>query len=291
MAVSVHTKLSQATLEELISWGRRKSRTGVWRELPIEKSAGNVRIVHAPCGALKQVLRRLNQTHLAPLDRGQFSYCRRGAGVLRAVRLHRAHPALIHRDIAQFFPSVSAERVFNMLLRRGYDRRSAEAIKSVCTLGNCLVQGSPTSVTVGNLVLARLDVRLGELARVNGLTYTRYVDDLALSGGEHRLRRVEGLVDRIIKEDGWSCSSKGGLYPAQSYREYLGVAVGAELRVGEKSKARALSAHEALERGDIDYATFQARTNWVRAVEGPAMPSLPNTGIPRSSVAAGDAPE
>ena len=269
------------TVAEILSWARRKRNEGVWIARIAQKPAGGFRVIHAPCPPLKELLKDLNRRHLAPLDTGRFAFCRKGAGVLKAVRLHRAHPALLHRDLRDFFPSITQTMVCRTLVRRGFSHLTATVLARLCTLHDELVQGSPASVTLGNLVLARLDGRIGKLCEVNGLTYTRYVDDIAVSGGAARLSTLGDRIDRIIDEEGWTCGAKGGLFAPGEYREYLGVDIGKRLRVGARAKSRALQAHDALESGLIDYAEFQVRTGWVRAVEGPTMPSVMD---PKSTV-------
>ena len=284
MAVRVGPRpLSPSAINEIESWIRRKNNKGVWSEKALTKSDGSTRTIHAPCQALKRLLRRLNTIHLAPLDDSEYSFCRRKMGVLRAVRAHRSHPTLLHRDISSFFPSITQQRVRLTLSRRGFPSSVAAQIAAICTIDGVLVQGSPTSVSIGNLVLQRLDTRIGTLCKKHGLTYTRYVDDIAISGGHERMSRLAARIDDIIAKDGWQTGVKGGLYPSKAYREYLGVEIGPQLRVGGKAKLKALVAHQELERGDISYAEFVTRTDWVRAIEGAESPLLQVPAITQTS--------
>jgi hypothetical protein len=70
-----------------------------------------------------------------------------------------------------------------------------------------LPQGAPTSAALANLCAFRLDLRLDGLAYALGARYTRYADDIVLSGEMHLsnvVRRVESWVGRIALEEGFT---------------------------------------------------------------------------------------
>jgi RNA-directed DNA polymerase len=69
-----------------------------------------------------------------------------------------------------------------------------------------LPQGAPTSPALANLVAHRLDRRLAGLARSVGATYSRYADDLVLSGDrelQRRLRATRAAVAAIVADEGF----------------------------------------------------------------------------------------
>jgi hypothetical protein len=118
-------------------------------------------------------------------------------------------------------------------------------------------------VTVGNLVLRSLDIRLSALAKQSGLTYTRYVDDIVVSGGEGRLVTDEPLIDQIIEDCGWRCGSeKGKLYPPSHYREVLGVSVGGAAKPGHKSRQKIEDAERKLHDGTLTLADCASLLHW-----------------------------
>lgn len=209
-----------------------------WKRINKSRPDGKIRVLRVPTDRMKDDLRKLNRDVLAPLDACQWSYCRSGRGAALAVRAHSKHPYLLHRDISSFFPSTSTDRVLSALVAVGFAIRSAALISQVCTCDNELPQGSPTSVTLGNLVLRKLDVRLGKLCTEHGLTYTRYVDDIAVSGGSRLSAWLAGEIDAIIAEEGWSCGSKGGLFTPKMPHPYLGAIVNGIPRPKDESMSR-----------------------------------------------------
>jgi hypothetical protein len=60
-----------------------------------------------------------------------------------------------------------------------------------------LPQGAPTSGALANLAAFGFDVRVAGFARAIGAAYTRYADDVALSGGRDLARRATSIVARI----------------------------------------------------------------------------------------------
>lgn len=259
--------ISKTLEESLCAWRRRiREQPDSWKLTVIVRN-GRSRTLRVPCKGLKAVQRSLNHDVLQVLDRERASYCRAGRGVLKAAVAHERRPALLHRDIARFFPSVSSNHVVRTLIGEGFSPYHARLLASVCTLDDELPQGAPTSVTLGNLVLKPLDRRLSVLCKKFGLTYTRYVDDLAISGGEVRLRSLAPHIDRIIANEGWLVGQdKGGLFGRGEYREYLGISVGGFLEVGKKTAERVVAHFADLESGKIDLLTFRQLTGWARAV-------------------------
>jgi len=143
-----------------------------------------------------------------------------------AARLHAGHSVLLHLDLKGFFPSVGLERVKAGLTSVGFTPEAADLITQLTTIDDCLPQGACTSVALGNLVLGKLDGRLARLCRLRGLTYTRYVDDIGISGGG-RLAEAERLIRRIVADEGWVIGSKGGLLGVDSRHRYVGIVLNA----------------------------------------------------------------
>ncbi len=160
--------------------------------------------------------------------------------------LHAGRRVVLRFDVEDFFAAVTAGRVFATFRAAGYPEAVAHALTGLCTnvvpqpewaavppvpdalrdrgrpavlaavtarhrLGRRLAtphlpQGAPTSPALANLVAHRLDRRLAGLARGVGATYSRYADDLVLSGDrelERRTRAVRAAVAAIVADEGF----------------------------------------------------------------------------------------
>jgi RNA-directed DNA polymerase len=74
-----------------------------------------------------------------------------------------------------------------------------------------LPQGAPTSPCIANLCALHLDLRLDALSNALGGQYTRYADDLAISGGEALRRnwpRVSRAIAVIALEEGFAVTHR-----------------------------------------------------------------------------------
>ena len=127
---------------------------------------------------------------------------------------HRAKKVLVKVDISDFFPSVDEEMVEDILRRQlGASRQVARAGAALLTRHDesdasrtFLPQGSPGSCIVANLVLDRVDRRVQERAQRLGVTYTRYLDDIAVSGD--RARELISLVIGLLTREGFRVSRR-----------------------------------------------------------------------------------
>jgi len=131
---------------------------------------------------------------------------------------------MIRLDLSNFFPSVSEETVRGSLALLGASEQVANTLVRLVTLPEGLPQGAPTSVAVADMVLFPLDVRLDGMAKKHGFTYSRYVDDLTVSGGQ-RVRGFERLTRRIVTDMGWKLNDKGGFVGRGERHDLLGAVV------------------------------------------------------------------
>lgn len=233
--------------------------------------SGKKRELLVPAPELKKIQIQIYRRLLRPLRPHKAVACVRGRGVRWAVTQHSRRPVLLHEDIADFFPSVGRGRVVAALQRFEVAPDAIEILSGLVTAQDQLPQGAPTSTAVGDLVLFKLDCRLGGLADSEGLTYTRYVDDLAFSGGMRLQHRFEPLIHRIIAEEGWRLNAKGGTHGPESRHLLLGVVVNSSPNATVEYRNSLRSVLRLIRSGKIEVTrnelrSLRAKVDWVAAL-------------------------
>src|ERR1700743_425461 len=143
------------------------------------KGTGGVRTLNVPHGKLKLLQEKIH-THIfgvvKPLNCVHGGVAGRSA--ITNARQHLRKELVFCLDIADFFPSIDANRVQCVFEALGFRGEAAQILVRVTVWENQLPQGAPTSSGLANFAMTRVDARLQRLAFAHRLTYTRYVDDL-----------------------------------------------------------------------------------------------------------------
>lgn len=162
-----------------------------------------VRLLRIPLARHRRVLDRIKSVLLDPMPLPDTMYgWRKRRSTKGYIKHHIRRSVIINVDIQDFFPSVNGARVHAFWLQAGYDREAAKLLTGLTVCDNQLPQGSPTSQSIGNHVLVRLDRRLNRLAELNGAEFSSYGDEFSLSGRK-RVRRLKSLVIRIVEQEGF----------------------------------------------------------------------------------------
>lgn len=154
-----------------------------YRRQKLSKEDGSIRSLSVPRGKLKLLQRKIKQHILA-----KFPYlpCVQGGARHRSIvtnaARHVAKDVVFCVDIKDFFPHVGPERVLRIFDALGFTGEPARILTRLTTWNYQLPQGAPTSTSLANLSLIRVDVRLEQLAKKHQFSYTRYVDNFTLSG-------------------------------------------------------------------------------------------------------------
>jgi len=177
----------------------------------IEKKSGGLREVAQPAREVKAVQRwlvRYLTPHL-PVHEAATAY-RVGASIRDNAARHASSRYMLKLDFTNFFPSIVRSDISAHLERHCgqiFDASARLLIAHVCCwarkrhppLRLCL--GAPSSPIMSNTMMFEFDSRLTSLAEADGVTYSRYADDLTLSTDQPRvLDRYVLLVRQLLGE-------------------------------------------------------------------------------------------
>ncbi len=189
----------------------------------LPKRTGGWRLLEVPHPYLRELQRKVLDACIArvPPHEAACAYVR-GRSVVDHAQAHAGQAVLLKFDLQDFFATVRASRVHATFATLGFSPAVARALTALCTTATPepvlerlredggltwqqaqrlreahLPQGAPTSAALANLCAFRLDTRIAGLARSLGAQYTRYADDIVLSGDATLRRRADRIEARI----------------------------------------------------------------------------------------------
>lgn len=220
----------------------------------VKKKTAGYRLIEAPKVLLKtvqtQILRGiLDKVPAHPAAHGFVKHC----SIRSNAAPHVGRAWVLKLDLTNFYPSVSFARVVAIFRALGYGREVAIWLGRLTTsaipsnlnspdgLANTvwpyrsrhLPQGAPTSPALANLSAFSLDVRLQGMATKYGARYTRYADDLTLSGPGQSipaLREIIPFAEWIVRNERFTTNkSKRRLLRRHQQQSVTGIVVNEKL--------------------------------------------------------------
>jgi RNA-directed DNA polymerase len=157
-----------------------------YKTYTIPKRTGGLREIHHPSKPLKALQRWLLDHVIIqwPVHDAATAY-RLKLGIAENAERHVRSRYLLRMDFERFFPSITAEDLMKYLesehFELGWDETDFEVFTSIICRDSRLTIGAPTSPALSNAICLDLDGQLEAIAHTNGVTYTRYADDLFFS--------------------------------------------------------------------------------------------------------------
>lgn len=191
----------------------------------IQKRSGGERLIESPKPLLKQVQRQILHKILdkVPVHRSCHGFTR-NRSILTNAKPHCGQRVVIKYDLQNFYPSVRRNRIIAIFRGLGYNREVSIWLGRLTTtaipnsipfpqegpkglrdyLSAHLPQGAPTSPALANLSAFSLDLRLHGLTKSFAANYTRYADDITISGPDNLMKSLKTLiplVQQVIREE------------------------------------------------------------------------------------------
>lgn len=182
---------------------------GQYRRFKVPKKSGGVRQISAPSAPLLKLQRKILSTYLnrLPPHPAAKAYVL-GRNVRENARFHINQKTLVKLDISNFFDSISQNQVEAIFKQCTSNRNEVAALTKLCTLQGALPQGAATSGCLSNLIFRDCDKRIMRIARKQGLRYTRYADDISISGDVENANLLIQQVSTDLKRLGLTLNEK-----------------------------------------------------------------------------------
>ena len=154
-----------------------------YRKYRIPKKNGNFRTITEPYFDLKNIQTWILDNILYHISVSPYAKAYIPKHSLRDnVKFHIKQPVVIKLDLTDFFPSIKEGCIVKIFMQMGYSSVLSGLLGKLCCYENSLPQGAPTSPYLSNIYCRRIDKRIGNYITKLGFRYTRYSDDITISG-------------------------------------------------------------------------------------------------------------
>ena len=151
----------------------------------------------------------------------------------------KPQPLVLKIDVKNFFDSIKTKDVLVIFLKMGYAKRLSVMLANLCCLNNQLPQGAPTSPYLSNLFCRKIDKRISCYIRKLEYRYTRYSDDITISGNilNKQIDPIFILCSKVLKDNKLEVNKSKTQILRQSNRQVVtGVVLNKKISAGTKTK-------------------------------------------------------
>jgi RNA-directed DNA polymerase len=167
----------------------------------VRKSSGGTREIETPTAPLKELQRRLNYylqafyyVHQPSSSYGYIISARNRKNtknIVNNAERHLGNKYMMQMDFEDFFHQIKTKNIFELFTNKtlSFTQKTAYSLAKVCTYNDHLPMGAPTSPVLSNLYTIDLDKSLENWAGINGIVYSRFVDDLTFSSNDKEITK------------------------------------------------------------------------------------------------------
>lgn len=134
----------------------------------------------------------------------------RGRDIKSNVSPHLRSDFVFKADISNFYPSIHHSRVYRLFCGDlGCSPDVARICTKISTYQHHLALGLVTSPILADRLAGRIDRRIAAACRSLGLVFTRFVDDITISGRYDLAKSgIASVVREILNQDGFRINQK-----------------------------------------------------------------------------------
>lgn len=175
----------------------------LYKKVLIPKKKRGTRELLIPNNSLKYIQRWILDNILNNMKVSKFAMgFEQNKSIFNNAIVHLDQECIINMDLKDFFPSIERKRIFNIFYYYGYTKEMSFILSKLCTCNKVLPQGSPASPKIANIVCLKLDKRISELCKKYNARYSRYADDITISGRKG-IESIIKIVENIIENEGF----------------------------------------------------------------------------------------
>jgi len=238
---------------------------------------GKLRHLTSALQPLALLQRRILNRILCRLPISEYAFgAIKGRSIKGNAIRHARAPFIAKLDIRDFYPTIKFRKIYDFFMSTKCSPEVSRILTFLTTRDYALPLGTSTSPFLADQIVQPLDHRIGGLAKSLGLTYTRYVDDITISG-KFDLTRIADKIIEFINQLGFKIKrSKLELYrPGDSKKRII---TGVEVREGkvfapatyveqlnrELCMAKKASRHEIVKEQFLTREQYFGRIGYVR---------------------------
>lgn len=205
----------------------------------IPKKDGSIRKLYIPEKELKTLQRKI---FIYLSDTKKFPYYVqggvKGCSIITNAKMHCNKKWVVTLDLKNFFPNVNLNKIA-AAIKNNFDFSVdlIDFIVRIVSFKFCIPQGAPSSPFIANLSCWRLDKRIDSLCKMKSLTYSRYFDDITISGDDELCGVFKNnQVDKIIESEGFNVNAgKKRIYSNNENQVVTGLIVNNGLKISDES--------------------------------------------------------
>lgn len=216
-----------------------------YSKFTINKRSGGKRIIYEPLPTLKNAQKWIAKEILEHLKCSPFSKAyKKETSIKNNARFHVNQNTVICLDIKDYFGAIKEYDVYKFFLDNGYAPEISGMLSKLCCLKGALPQGAPTSPSLSNLITVDLDQDLANLSKkysTSGMTvrYTRYADDITLSGNNLIAKEILPQITKILIKHGFTINQKKTRILGKNSRQIVtGVVVNKKVQASSNKRRK-----------------------------------------------------
>jgi RNA-directed DNA polymerase len=257
----------------------------------IKKRSGGTRLLAAPHEKLGKAQRWILQNVLMALQLTELAHgFVKGRSTVTNARQHVGQSVVVNFDLKDFFPTIVFSRVRGLFQSVGYSPAVATVLALLSTESprskvmhdgtaywvaageRCLPQGACTSPMLSNLIARKLDRRIAGVTSKLGWKFTRYADDLTMSGAEPvkaRMGKVLASVRAIARDEGFAINErKGRVQRSGGRQDVTGIGVNQKLGLPRAEVRRLRAILHAAQKSGLESQNRKAHPHFRSYLEG-----------------------